>query len=169
MKTEVIRSNRRKKTVQARVVDGKLRIHIPAYFDAATEAYWVAEMTDRLQRTRASGQVDLEARAATLARTYQLRTPAHITWSSRQRTLWGSCTPERATVRISDRVAAFPAWVIDYVIVHELAHLDEPSHSAPFWALVDRYPKSERARGYLLAKAEQLDGIDEEPKATVSR
>jgi hypothetical protein len=42
-----------------------------------------------------------------------------------------------------------PPWVIDYVLVHELAHLLVPRHGLDFWALVDRYPRTERARGYL--------------------
>jgi predicted metal-dependent hydrolase len=45
-----------------------------------------------------------------------------------------------------------PRWVLDYVIVHELAHLVERGHGPAFNALVDRYAKAERARGYLIAK-----------------
>ena len=66
---------------------------------------------------------------------------------------WGSCTPTLGTIRISTRLAKFPDWVIDYVIAHELAHLDVPDHSDAFWELTNRYPKAERAIGYLIAKS----------------
>jgi predicted metal-dependent hydrolase len=72
------------------------------------------------------------------------------------RARYGSCTPEDGTIRLSDRLLDFPAWVRDYVLVHELAHLVEPNHSAAFWSLVARYPLAERARGFLIAK-----GLDE--------
>jgi predicted metal-dependent hydrolase len=57
------------------------------------------------------------------------------------------------TIRISSRVAGFPAWVLDYLLVHELAHLVVGDHSPAFWEVVNRYPKAERARGYLIAKS----------------
>jgi predicted metal-dependent hydrolase len=41
--------------------------------------------------------------------------------------------------------------VLDYVIVHELAHLEVAGHNDRFWQLVNRYPLTERARGYLIA------------------
>ena len=52
-----------------------------------------------------------------------------------------------------------PQWVVDYVLVHELAHLLEPGHDANFWAWVDRYPQAERAKGYLIgwSAASRLD------------
>ena len=66
---------------------------------------------------------------------------------------WGSCTPATGEIRIATAVRGFPPWVLDYVIVHELAHLEEANHSPRFWKLVGRYPRAERARGYLIAKS----------------
>ena len=80
-----------------------------------------------------------------------------IRFVSNQVSRWGSCTPSTGEIRISDRIAGFPPWVLDAVIVHELAHLDERLHNDRFWAVVDRYPLAERARGYLMAK-----GLDED-------
>jgi predicted metal-dependent hydrolase len=66
-----------------------------------------------------------------------------------QKGRWGSCTPADGTIRISNRIAGMPDWVVDYVILHELVHLVVAAHNAAFWALVNRYPKAERAQGYL--------------------
>ena len=154
MKTEVIRSARRTKTVQARMVDGVLRVSIPATMTAAEESHWVEVMRGRIERTQQSRTIDLEGRAHRLARQLGLPAPAEIVFSNRQSARWGSCTPTTGRIRISNRIAGFPGWVVDYVIVHELAHLAEPNHSPAFWDLVNRYDKAERARGYLEAKAE---------------
>ena len=75
--------------------------------------------------------------------------PASVRWVTNQNGRWGSCTPDDGTIRISHRIQEMPDWVIDYVLLHELSHLVVPSHSARFWDLVNRYPKAERARGYL--------------------
>jgi hypothetical protein len=66
-----------------------------------------------------------------------------------QQRRWGSCTPADGTIRVSSRLRSMPAYVVDYVLVHELAHLLEAQHDARFWALVARYPRAERARGFL--------------------
>jgi hypothetical protein len=62
---------------------------------------------------------------------------------------WGSCTPVDRTIRLSDRLQGMPGWVLDYVLVHELVHLRVPGHGADFWAEVEQFPRTERARGYL--------------------
>jgi hypothetical protein len=87
-----------------------------------------------------------------------------------QRSQWGSCTPSTGEIRISNRLAAYPPWILDYVLVHELAHLVEANHSPAFNALVARYPLAERARGFLMAisfgdtgSTEDVDGEAPEP------
>ena len=50
---------------------------------------------------------------------------------------------------MSARLQQVPAWVVDYVLVHELAHLLEAGHTPEFWAWVERYPRAEKAKGYL--------------------
>jgi predicted metal-dependent hydrolase len=160
VEVEVIRSAKRRKTVSAREVDGVIRVSIPARMTKADERRHVAELVARLERRKAGAEVDLEDRARVLAARLRLPRPESIRWVDNQGRRWGSCTPARRTVRVSSRLARFPLWVVDYVIVHELAHLAEPGHTPRFWALVDRYPKAERARGYLMAKG--IDGDDED-------
>ena len=75
-------------------------------------------------------------------------------WVDNQNSRWGSCTLADRTIRLSERLQAMPGWVLDYVLVHELAHLLEPGHDARFWAWVDRYPQAEKAKGYLLGWSE---------------
>jgi predicted metal-dependent hydrolase len=149
---EVVRSARRRKTVQARMVDGVLRVHIPAGMSREEERRWVAEMAARMERRTAASRVDLPQRAKTLATQYGLGVPRSIRWVDNQESRWGSCTPQDRTVRISSRLSREPGWVVDYVIVHELAHLSVAGHGPRFWRLVDRYPLAERARGFLIAR-----------------
>jgi predicted metal-dependent hydrolase len=156
MQVEVTRSERRKKTVQARVLDGVLKIAIPAHMTAEEEAHWVEVMHRRLALQRDTDGIDLEESATRLARDHDLPVPAKIEWSNRQNTRWGSTTRGTRHIRISSRLATYPRWVVDYVVVHELAHLVEPNHGPEFWSLVDRYDRAERARGYLIAKADGL-------------
>lgn len=157
VKVEVVRSPRRRKTVQAREVGGVLRVSIPATMTKADEDRWVAEMVRRMAQRSATEHVDLGRRAEQLAARYRLRRPASIRWVSNQEWRWGSCTPTERAVRISSRLAAEPPWVLDYVIVHELAHLDVARHNSAFWSLVNRYPKAERARGFLIARGLEAD------------
>ena len=121
----------------------------------AEEAEWVETMVARLerseQRRRPSDDALLKrgARAQRRATSTGWRRPSTVRWVDNQNTRWGSCTPGRPDDPAVHAAAGDAAWVIDYVLVHELAHLIEPGHTPEFWAWVDRYPKAERAKGYL--------------------
>ena len=154
---KVVRSARRQKTIGARMTGGVLVVTIPSWATGEQEDQWVDEMVTRMRRRAATSPIDLVARARTLAGRYNLQLPASIRWVDNQASRWGSCTPADRTVRVSSRLAELPGWVVDAVIVHELAHLDEAHHNDRFWSIVDRYPLAERARGYLMAK-----GLDED-------
>jgi predicted metal-dependent hydrolase len=149
---EVVYSRRRRKTVQATVVDGVIRIQAPAGIPRAELDVHIGDLVARLSRRYQADTVDLAARAAKLARRFKFPQPTQVRWAE-QRTQWGSCTPSTGEIRISTRLAQWPPWVLDYVLVHELAHLVELNHSAAFHQLVDRYPLAERARGFLIAKS----------------
>jgi len=137
--------------VSAKIVDGVLDVRVPVGLPAAERELHIRNLAKRLGRKRASSQIDLEKRAAVLAKQYGLPRPTSIEWSSRQNTRWGSCTPAKGSVRISDRLTEVPGWVVDYVIIHELAHLVHFYHDDDFHQLVARYPKAERAEGFLEA------------------
>jgi predicted metal-dependent hydrolase len=161
---EVRRSHRRTRTVSAYRKDGKVIVMIPARFTRAEESEWVDTMLGKLARNEQRGRrtdEQLMRRARELSRDY-LRgraQPASVRWVSNMTTRWGSCTTGEGTIRLSDRLRTMPAWVIDYVLLHELAHLLEPNHDARFWGWVDQFPKSERAKGYLegIAAAANLE------------
>ena len=152
MRIEVVRSARRKRTAEARVIaDDHIRVSLPGWVRPEDEHEWVQPLVDKVNRRLRSARVDLAERAAILARRYGLPAPTSIRWVGNQGSRWGSCTPALGEVRISDRLADAPRYVLDYVMVHELAHLVHGDHSAAFKVLEDRYPRAERARGYLEA------------------
>jgi predicted metal-dependent hydrolase len=155
----VVRSARRRRTVEARMIDGVLEVHMPARATKADELHYIDLLRAKFERTQRSTSIDLTERAAQLARRYRLPEPVVIRWVSNMEQRWGSCTKADGAIRISDRVSKFPAWVLDAVIVHELAHLVRPDHSAEFWELANRYPRMERARGYLMCAS---GGSDDE-------
>lgn len=171
---EVRRSARRRRTVSAYRDGDRTVVLIPARFSKAEERRWVAEMLDRLaardlRRLRGPRRSDaaLLTRARQLSATVldsQVR-PGSVRWVSNMSTRWGSCTPADGSIRVSARLREMPTWVLDYVLVHELAHLQVPGHGADFWDLVQRYPRADRARGYLegVAAAAHLELEDDLP------
>ncbi|MCW2754240.1 MAG: family peptidase [Marmoricola sp.] len=161
---EVRRSARRTRTVSAYRKDGKVIVMIPARFTRAEESEWVDTMLGKLEKTAQRGRrtdEQLMKRAREMSREYLhgKARPASVRWVDNMNSRWGSCTTGEGTIRLSDRLQTMPVWVVDYVLLHELAHLLEPSHNQRFWHWVDKYPRAERAKGYLegVASAANLD------------
>jgi hypothetical protein len=167
---DVRRSRRRLRTVTAYREGDRTVVLIPARFTPAQEQEWVRRMLARLSaqdRRRRPGDDDLATRAGDLSRRYLggLAQPASVAWATNQNSRWGSCTPADRSIRLSTRLQGMPAWVIDYVLLHELAHLIEQGHGPRFWRLLEDYPRTERARGFLegFAAARQLPIREVEP------
>ena len=154
---EVRRSGKRKRTVSADIRDGVIRVSIPGHFSTLQEREWVERMVARMTAkyldapTAGSAQDDLLERAEGLARTYLggRGIPTSITWVTIQNSRWASATPAHRSIRLSHRLRGMPDWVIDYVILHEVSHLIEPSHNARFWSLLESYPHTEIAKAFL--------------------
>jgi predicted metal-dependent hydrolase len=151
---EVRRSRRRTSTVSAYRDGDRTIVAIPARFSRAQEREWVAKMLARLEdkeRRRRPSDDELLNRAGDLSERYLAgrARPTSVRWSGNQGRRWGSCTLVDGSIRISTRVQGMPSWVLDYVLLHELAHLLHAGHGPEFWRLLDAYPRTERARGFL--------------------
>ena len=167
---EVRRSRKRRRTVAAYREDGRVVVLIPARMTRAEEKEWVSTMLARLERQekrRRPSDAGLMRRARDLNAKYLdgQAVPETVRWVDNQNSRWGSCTPADRAIRLSRRLEGMPSWVIDYVLVHELAHLIEVGHTPAFWRLVDEYPRAERAKGFLegVAAASQLGITADEP------
>ncbi|WP_323446911.1 M48 metallopeptidase family protein [Streptomyces yaizuensis] len=151
---EVRRSARRRRTVSAYREGDRTIVLIPARMSEAEEQRWVGVMLDKLaaqESRRTLGDGELAERAERLSTQYLggRATPASVRWVTNQNTRWGSCTPAEGSIRLSHRLQGMPEYVVDYVLLHELAHLLVPGHGPRFWRLLEAYPRTERARGYL--------------------
>jgi predicted metal-dependent hydrolase len=163
----ILRSPRRTRTVGARLVGQTVEVRVPAGLSPDRERELVDSLVARLQarasRAERLRDEELMRRAQMLNRRYfdgKLRFLS-VRFVANQHTRFGSCTPDIGAIRLSDRLTVVPDWVLDYVLVHELAHLVQSNHSPEFWKLVHHYPRAERAIGYLMAL-----GLEEESQGS---
>lgn len=152
---EIRVSTRRKKTSEAKWVGGRIVVSLPAHLKGDARDTTVAWLVERLvakQRTRTIfGDDHLLTRATALSERYLLGTrPTSVRWVTNQHARWGSCSFHTGEIRLSHRLRPVPEWVLDSVLVHELAHLTHPNHSPAFHRLANRYPRH-RESGIFLA------------------
>ena len=151
---EVRRSSRRRRTVSAYREGDRFVVLVPARMSAANVATYVDELVGRLQERERRATPSDEAllkRAATLSRAWlpTAPQPTSVRWVTNQRQRWGSCTPADGTIRHSHRLQGMPQYVIDYVLLHELAHLLVAGHGADFELLLAPYSRLAEARSFL--------------------
>ncbi|HUP99054.1 MAG TPA: M48 family metallopeptidase [Aeromicrobium sp.] len=149
---EIRRSARRKRTVKAYREGDKIVVLMPSHLSEAEAAEHVESLVASIRRKEASlTDEQLMERATDLSRQWLdgRAQPLSVRWVSNQVKRWGSCSSHDRSIRLSDRLQGMPTWVVDYVLLHELAHLIEANHSKRFHALLADFPHTERAKGFL--------------------
>jgi hypothetical protein len=146
-------SSRRRKTSEAKWVEGRIIVSLPAHLDHASRQQTTDWLVQRLLTRHGLSIADDEAllaRAIELSEHYLVGArPTSVRWVTNQTARWGSCSWYSGEIRISHRLRAVPEWVLDSVLVHELAHLTYPDHSAAFRRLAAGYPRHQEAGTFL--------------------
>lgn len=157
---EVRRSARRHRTLSVFREQGRLVALVPQRLSRAQEAELVPPLVERFLKRESRvgarlGEPELGQRAQRLYRRYiqplslVAMPEVQVRWVDNQMRRWGSCTPGTGEIRLSARLRTMPGWVLDYVILHEVAHLLEPNHSPAFHDLLSGYPRRAEARAFL--------------------
>lgn len=144
---------RLRRRASARLDGGAILVELPASLsreraEAVTERL-VAGLLRR-RGTLTAGDEELAGRATRLADRYLdgIRASS-VSWSTRQGRRWGSCSLPSGDIRVSERLRPAPVWVLEAVLVHELAHLQVAGHGPEFDALAGRYPRQDEASTFL--------------------
>jgi predicted metal-dependent hydrolase len=151
----IVASRQRRRTVAARLRSGVLELLVPSSMPHTERQQWAETMRRRIER-RIQRSRPTDERLAERARALNGRHfGGRLRWTSigfaDMAHTWGSCTFTTGAIRIARRAGALPDWVLDYLLVHELAHLAQSDHGPAFHELENRYPLAERAKGYLMA------------------
>jgi len=151
---EVRISARRQKTSEARWDGDRIVVSLPAHLDTESRQSTIDWLVDRLltrhRLESAMSDHDLLARAVALSDRYLLGVrPVSVRWVTNQTARWGSCSWYSGDIRVSHRLRTVPDWVLDSVLVHELAHLTYPDHSPAFHRLASGYPRHAEAGVFL--------------------
>ena len=152
---ELRRSPRRRTTVSAFREGGRVVISAPVRISSAELLPLAQELLAKMVAQRlgsAASDSELAARAERLLSRWlpqDFPRPSTVRWSQTQTRVWGTCVNSEGSIRISSRLRGMPEYVLDYVLLHELAHLMHSGHGEEFESLLQNYPQRDRARGFL--------------------
>ncbi len=157
-KVRVIRSQNRSKTVGAKLMNDTMIVYAPAAISGEKLNKFIDKFCKGFQKVRLKKELNITHNLKIVAENLNRRYFAarlniqSIEYVTGQDKMFGVCDHIAGKIRISHHLTQMPAWVRDYVIIHEMAHLIEPNHGKSFWDIVARYKLAERAKGYLMAK-----------------
>jgi predicted metal-dependent hydrolase len=143
------------KNVNARLVGDELRVSAPPRIPDEELDRIIHRLGSRLVRRDRARTVNGEDDALALARRVAGRFPqppevAAASFSTNQNARWGSYSTGTRTIRLNAALRQMPAWVLEAVVAHELAHVFHPDHSDEFWRLLRSVcPETDRARAFL--------------------
>ncbi len=170
MDVKIKYSDKRSRTVSARLINGNLIVNAPAAMPRERLEKIIDNFKIKFERRKIKEELNRERPLAEIAARLNERYFSgklkinSIEYSTGQNSRFGCCNHRDASIRISHRLGRMPEWVRDCVVIHEMAHLIEPNHSAAFWNIVSRYELAERAKGYLMAVG--LDSENEQDLET---
>jgi len=151
-----LRVTRKKvKNINVRLVGNELRVSAPPWVSRSDLDEAIVALARRMVRRKRAREVNGSHDALELACNVARRFPNRpeivaARFSTQQNARWGSYSTRTRTIRLNAALRQMPAWVLEAVVAHELAHIDHPDHSAAFWDLLHRVcPETDRARAFL--------------------
>ncbi|MCK5760063.1 MAG: M48 family metallopeptidase [Candidatus Delongbacteria bacterium] len=157
------RSKRRKKTLQAVLKGDTVKVLVPFTTGDIEINKFLDKFLKKLERKNIilNNDKELLSRANKLKKKFIPDAPDFtIVFQESLKRTWGKCFTNQRKIVINPVLATYPKWVLDFVIVHEIAHLLIPNHGKEFRELVDRFKLKERAVGFLMAKGMKEELID---------
>ena len=169
MNYEIIRSKRRTVSLQVKL-DGRIVVRAPLHTSEKVindfvikHADWIKKKQDLVKAVQDTEDFDENEVKELKARLKEIIAPILEHYSEKMgvsydkfsinsaKSRLGSCSSKK-TLNFSYRLMLYPYEAIEYVCVHELAHLREMNHSKKFWAIVEEYLPDYKARKKLLKR-----------------
>ena len=153
LRTRIVR--KRVRNINVRLVNDELRVSAPPEVPQSELDEVVLRLAGKLVRRARAATLNSAEAALKIARRVAVRFPkspqiSDVRFVTTQRSRWGSYSQRTGVIRLHAGLDQLPAWVLEAVVAHELAHAFHANHSPEFWALLRTvYPDTDRARAFL--------------------